>query len=145
LKNGIPLQNWLLSTGGKYALDDFGKGLSNFDRLSQLEVDLVKFDHTLIKDILGNTRQRAAIRHVTALCDELDIGVIAEGVETVEQESALLELGVFAHQGFLRGKPMKKSEFFTLLRSETQVAKPPEGSDGQNLGGNHKATVQRSL
>jgi len=123
-ENGIPLQDWLLSTGGKYALDDFGKGLSNIDRLSQLTIDSVKLDHSLIKDVADNSRQRAAIRHVTALCEELDIGVIAEGVETVEQESTLLELGVFAHQGFLRGEPIKKSEFFSLLRSETQVAKP---------------------
>ena len=141
LKNGIPLQDWLLSNGGKYALDDFGKGLSNIDRLSQLTIDLVKFDHSVIKDVADNRRQRAAIRHVTALCEELDIRFIAEGVETVEQESALLELGVFAHQGFLRGEPMKKSEFFTLLRNETQIAKPQDGTDGQNLGGNRKATV----
>ncbi len=145
LKNGIPLQDWLLSTGGKYALDDFGKGLSNFDRLSQFAIDLVKFDHTLIKDITGNMRQRAAIRHITALCGELEIGVIAEGVETVDQESILLDLGVFAHQGFLRGKPMEKSEFLTLLRSEPQIAKPQEGTDGQHASGNRKVVVERSL
>ena len=141
LKNGIPHEDWVLSVGGKYALDDFGKGLSNFDRLTQLKIQLVKFDCSLIQDLENSARQRAAIKHITALCDELDIAFIAEGVETVEQESALLELGVFSHQGFLRGKPMKKSEFFTLLRSETQVAKPQEGTDGHNLGGNRKATV----
>ena len=140
-ENGIPHQDRVLSAGGKYALDDFGKGLSNFDRLTQLKIQLVKFDSNLIQGLENSSHQRAAIRHITALCEELGIGFIAEGVETVEQESALLELGVFAHQGFLRGKPMKKSEFFTLLRSETQIAKPQDGTDGQNLGGNRKATV----
>tara|TARA_Y100000385_G_C13085142_1_gene636044 strand:- start:277 stop:2322 length:2046 start_codon:yes stop_codon:yes gene_type:complete len=134
LKNGIPLQDWLLSAGGKYALDDFGKGLSNLDRLSQLTIDLVKFDQSLIKDITDNKRRRAAIRHVTALCEELDIRFIAEGVETVEQESTLLELGVFAHQGFLRGEPIKKSAFLNLLRSNTQLARPTNGIDDQNFG-----------
>lgn len=135
-KNGIPHQDSLLSAGGKYALDDFGKGFSNLDRLSQLEIDLVKFDISLIKDITDNTRQRAAIKHVTALCEELDIGFIAEGVETVQQESTLLELGVFAHQGFLRGEPIKKSAFLNLLRSNTQLAKPTGGMDEQNFGDN---------
>jgi EAL domain-containing protein (putative c-di-GMP-specific phosphodiesterase class I) len=131
--------------GGKYALDDFGKGLSNVDRLTQLKVNIVKFDASLIQELHENWRQRTAIRHVTALCDELDIVVIAEGVETVEQESTLLDLGVFAHQGFLRGKPMEKSEFFTLLRREPQIAKPQEGTDGQHSGGNRNVVVERSL
>ena len=142
---GIPHQDLVLSMGGKYALDDFGKGLSNVDRLTQLKVNIVKFDASLIQELHENWRQRAAIRHVTALCDELDIVVIAEGVETVEQESTLLDLGVFAHQGFLRGKPMEKSEFFTLLRREPQIAKPQEGTDGQHSGGNRNVVVERSL
>lgn len=100
-ENGIPHEEWVLSAGGKYALDDFGKGLSNVDRLTQLKVQLVKFDPSLIQGVENSSRQRAAIRHITALCEKLDIGFIAEGVETVEQESALLELGVFNQQGFL--------------------------------------------
>ena len=143
-ENGIPHQDWVLSRGGKYALDDFGKGLSNFDRLTQLKIDMVKFDSSLIQGIQNSSRQRAAIRHVTALCEELNISFIAEGVETIEQESALLELGVFAHQGFLRGKPMKKSEFFALLRSNVRIARPRISTDSQNLGEIGEATFELS-
>mgnify|MGYP001160203566 FL=1 len=119
-RNGIPHEDRVLSAGGKYALYDFRKGLSNFDRLTQLKIQLVKFDSNLIQGLENSSRQRAAIRHITALCEELGIGFIAEGVETVEQESALLELGVFAHQGFLRGRPMSPGAFLTKLRQQSE-------------------------
>lgn len=141
----LPHEDYVISAGGKFALDDFGKGLSNFDRLIQLKIDLVKFDCSLIQTVQHNPCQQVAIKHITALCKELGVDFIAEGVETVEQESTLLDLGVFAHQGFLRGKPMEKSEFFTLLRREPQIAKPQEGTDGQHSGGNRKVVVERSL
>lgn len=119
-ENGIPHEDWVLSVGGKYALDDFGKGLSNFDRLTQLNVELVKFDASLIQDLENNLHKRTAIKHITALCEELGIAFIAEGVETVEQESALLELGVFNHQGFLRGRPMSTGVFLTKLQQQSE-------------------------
>ena len=65
--SGIPHQDLVLSIGGKYALDDFGKGLSNFDRLTQFKIDMVKFDSSLDPRIFTIIRvSRAAIKHITS-------------------------------------------------------------------------------
>ncbi|HSG03951.1 MAG TPA: EAL domain-containing protein [Marinobacterium sp.] len=90
----------LREAGFKIAMDDFGKEGSNFNRLSEYPIDIVKIDKFFIRDIETNKRNQSLIRALVTLAIELDFDLIAEGVEEVQQADMLLRLGVRYHQGY---------------------------------------------
>ena len=93
------------------ALDDFGIALNNLDRLRCWQIDCIKFDRRFIQGLENNTKMRHIVRHMRQLAEDLEVMVIAEGIETAEEENALIDLGVRYHQGFFRGTPMPLLEF----------------------------------
>ena len=101
--------------GVKLALDDFGTGLSNLDRLVSYPVQIVKLDRSVCLKVAKSKRARSVIRHTREICDELNIALIAEGIETQEQSDALVDLGVTLHQGFFHFEPMPKDELLEIL------------------------------
>ena len=105
--------------GVKLALDDFGTGLSNLDRLVSYPVQIVKLDRSVCLKVATSKRARTVIRHTREICDELNIALIAEGIETQEQNDALLDLGVTLHQGFFHFEPMPKDALLEVLRQQT--------------------------
>ena len=92
--------------GFKVALDDFGAGFSGLALLAELEVDTVKLDLQLIRDIHKRARAISIVRSTAELCHDLGVQVIAEGVETVEEYRLLRSLGITHMQGYLFAKPM---------------------------------------
>lgn len=101
--------------GVKLALDDFGTGQSNLDRLVSYPVQIVKLDRSICLKVAKSKRARSVIRHTREICDELNIALIAEGIETQEQSDALMDLGVTLHQGFFHFEPMPKDELLEVL------------------------------
>lgn len=101
--------------GVKLALDDFGTGLSNLDRLVSYPVQIVKLDRSVCLKVAKSKRARSVIRHTREICDELNIALIAEGIESQEQSDALVDLGVTLHQGFFHFEPMPKDELLEVL------------------------------
>ena len=93
------------------ALDDFGALESNLFRLLELDIDYLKVDKAMITAIDHDLRSRAILRGVASLCEELDIKVIAEGVEQQAQAEALSELGVSLQQGFYHGYPQPAEKY----------------------------------
>ena len=93
------------------ALDDFGALESNLFRLLELDIDYLKVDKAMITAIDHDLRSRAILRAVASLCKELDIKVIAEGVEQQAQAEALSELGVSLQQGFYHGYPQPVEKY----------------------------------
>jgi len=87
------------------ATDDAGTGFESFERLSAFQPDVVKIDMSLVRDIHQKPAQLDMVGSFVATCNELDIRVIAEGVETVEEFRALRGLGVTLFQGFLFAMP----------------------------------------
>ncbi len=87
------------------AIDDFGAGYAGFELLSAFQPDVVKIDMSLVRDIDAKPVQLTIVKGFVATCDELDIRVIAEGVETLEELTALRGLGVVLFQGYLFAKP----------------------------------------
>lgn len=87
------------------ALDDFGEGYSSLNLLSEISPDIVKLDLKLIRSIDRDRIRHAIVRSVATLCSELSIEVIAEGVETREESTSLIELGIVLQQGYLFAKP----------------------------------------
>jgi diguanylate cyclase (GGDEF)-like protein len=95
----------LREIGVRVALDDFGSGFNALAQLHALPVDIVKLDSTLTDVDVAPERARALCRSVLAICAELKIAVVAEGIETVARADALAGLGCPLGQGYLFGPP----------------------------------------
>lgn len=91
------------------ALDDFGAGFSGLNMLAELDVNILKLDMYLVRDIDKNKRKHAIVRGVIAACQELGIKIIAEGVETRNELDALRALGIDLFQGFFFARPAYES------------------------------------
>jgi EAL domain-containing protein (putative c-di-GMP-specific phosphodiesterase class I) len=92
--------------GVRIAMDDFGTGHSSLSSLSSLPVDRLKLDRSLVHRMTLDRKGAAIMRLVVSLGAELDMEVIAEGVETEEQLQMLTDLGCPQAQGYLLGRPM---------------------------------------
>ena len=104
------------------AFDDFGAGFSGLNLLADFQPDFVKLDMGLVRGVDHDKPRRAAIRHVAALCRDLDIKLIAEGVETADELKALRDLGIDLFQAFYFAKP--RFEGLTLV---DELLNPPTG------------------
>ncbi len=91
--------------GVKIAIDDFGAGYSNFERLLDYQPDILKIDGCLIRDILTNNYSLSVVKTIIAFAKEQNIKIIAEYVENEEIYCLLNSLGVDYSQGYYFGKP----------------------------------------
>lgn len=91
--------------GFQVALDDLGGGYSALSMLPELSPDYVKIDRSLITNIHANETQAVICKRIMELCHDLDIKVVAEGIEKAAEEAVLLELKVDFLQGYYYGKP----------------------------------------
>lgn len=91
------------------ALDDFGSGYSSLRYLSNMPVDTVKFDISLIRSLMGETRQMTIVENLAHLIENAGYKMVAEGIETQEMLEKVVALGFSHGQGFLLGKPQRLS------------------------------------
>lgn len=90
------------------AIDDFGAGYAGLKLLADFQPDLVKIDMDLIRGVDTNRARQAIVRSIVALCLDLGIQVIAEGVETPAERDFLSDSGIFLMQGYLLERPVFK-------------------------------------
>lgn len=95
----------LRAIGFRIAIDDIGAGYSGLNSFTMLRPDLVKLDMVLVRDIDSDPVKRRLASLLVQLCDDLKIGVIGEGVETVKERQTLIDLGCGLLQGYLFGRP----------------------------------------
>ena len=93
--------------GCKIAIDDFGSGYSNFSQILELDVDYLKIDASLIKNITTDDSSKVIVQGIVDFSKRLNIKTIAEFVETKETMELLTKLGVDYAQGYYIGKPEK--------------------------------------
>jgi EAL domain-containing protein (putative c-di-GMP-specific phosphodiesterase class I) len=115
ITEAVPMQHFdlclrvvreLRQRGGVHlVVDDLGAGYSNLKSIADLEPRVVKLDRGLVAGIDTNRRQRCLVAGVVRLCADLGAEVVAEGVETMAEYEALLEVGAQLGQGFLFSKP----------------------------------------
>ncbi|GAB2175306.1 EAL domain-containing protein [Dongia sp. agr-C8] len=91
--------------GFKVALDDFATGYSGLARLAALRPDIVKLDRVMVQDVHQDRVRLAIVAAVAALCREIDVKLVLEGVETAEEVAALRSVGGRYMQGFYFAKP----------------------------------------
>lgn len=101
----------LRNLGCKFAMDDFGKGISSFSYLKNLEVDFVKLDGELVRDIAKNKTSFAMVEAINQVAHVMGIQTIAEHVETVATVNALKRISVDYAQGFVIDTPQEFPSF----------------------------------
>jgi len=102
----IDILHALAGMGIATAIDDFGTGFSSFSYLRDLPVDKIKIDRSFVDRVITNDKDAAVCKGVITLAREMDLKVIAEGVETKEQVEFLSKNGCRAFQGYYFARPM---------------------------------------
>lgn len=106
----------LANLGVRIALDDFGTGYSSLSMLKLLPLHRLKVDRAFIRDVVSNPSDQAIVRAIVAMSDALGLELIAEGVETAEQQQWLLSERVAEAQGWFFARAMPDAEFLQWLR-----------------------------
>lgn len=102
--------------GCDLSLDDFGTGFSSLERLCELPFNELKIDSSFTKHINQDAKYRIATSNIAALAKDLNISVVAEGIETIEQIESLIKLGYSVGQGNIYARPMNEFDFINFLK-----------------------------
>ena len=101
--------------GVELAVDDFGTGYSALNYLRNFPVSLLKIDRSFIRDMVENRGDARLVETIVAMAGGLNLGVVAEGVETSDQHLALRERGCTMVQGFFYSNPVDAGSIESLL------------------------------
>ncbi len=115
-ERAIKLLTSIKAMGVRLAIDDFGTGYSSLGQLKNFPIDTLKVDRSFIRDIATDSEDKAITQAIIAMGKTLSLTVVAEGVETIEQENFLREHACDQMQGFYFSKPVAADEFAALLR-----------------------------
>ena len=124
VSRAIKVLDAIQSRGIRLAIDDFGTGYSSMSLMKQFPIDTIKIDRSFVRDLPNDSEDRAIAQAIISMGKALGMTVIAEGVETVEQEAFLRDHACDEMQGFLFSKPLPAREMANLLRI-ARLASPP--------------------
>jgi PAS domain S-box-containing protein len=110
LDQATDLLERLAALGIGITIDDFGTGWASLTYLKQFPVHALKIDQSFVAGIDHNPQDAAIARSIISLGEELDMIVVAEGIETLAQQSALQTMGCSLGQGFLYGRPLPAAD-----------------------------------
>jgi len=105
----------LKQLGIRFSIDDFGTGYSSLSYLKLLPIDEIKIDRSFIIDVLTDLDDKNLVKTIINMAKNLDLEVVAEGVETKEQFNILSEFGCNIFQGYYFSKPVSKDKFENLI------------------------------
>ena len=112
----------LKKLGVKISIDDFGTEYSSFMNIKKLSIDKIKIDMAFIQGLNINKKDNVIVNSIIALSHDLDLSVIAEGVETKEQLDYLRYFNCDAVQGYYYYKPMPDTEIEGILKQEMSMS-----------------------
>jgi len=108
----------LRNIGCKISIDDFGTGYSSMSYIKRLALDTIKIDKSFITDLPHDSHDAEVSKAIIALSQSLGYQVVAEGIETIEQEIFLREYGCNIGQGFYFGRPMASEDFIRFMKEK---------------------------
>jgi diguanylate cyclase (GGDEF)-like protein/PAS domain S-box-containing protein len=108
--------------GARLAIDDFGVGYSSLTHLKRFPIDTLKVDRSFIHDLPQNPEDKAICQAIIAMGKSLNLTVVAEGVETLEQQTFLRDHACDEMQGFFFSKPIPSDQFAALLRERIRTS-----------------------
>lgn len=107
----LTLMKQFQELGAQVHLDDFGTGYSSLSQLARVPINAIKLDQSFIRDINKQPVSQSLVRAIVAVAKALDLQVIAEGIETLDEEKFVLKSGVDGRQGYYYAKPMPAEQF----------------------------------
>jgi EAL domain-containing protein (putative c-di-GMP-specific phosphodiesterase class I) len=113
----LAILNRMAELGVGISIDDFGTGYSSLLYLKQLPADELKIDRGFVTELAHGNDDEAIVSAIIALGKTLGLNIVAEGVETPEQQELLTRLGCNALQGFLLGSPVPADQLRRSLPS----------------------------
>lgn len=119
IDNSSAILNTLRSMGSRISIDDFGTGFSSLSYLKSFPINALKIDRSFINDITTSPDSAAITKAIIAMAKNLNLEVIAEGVETHEQVEFLRAQQCNTMQGYLFSVPVPANSCMELLRQET--------------------------
>ena len=108
----------LRKIGVNFSLDDFGTGYSSMNYLKKLPVNNLKIDKSFLDTVMEDTSDQKIVQTIISLARNLDLNVVAEGVENSDQEVFLKEANCDKAQGFLYSKPVPKDMAIQFLKKQ---------------------------
>jgi EAL domain-containing protein (putative c-di-GMP-specific phosphodiesterase class I) len=113
--NNVEILEQLKTLGIQLSLDDFGTAYSSLSQLGRLPLDVLKIDKSFIDNCVHNHSDHMIVRTIIQLGNNLDMKIVAEGVEYEAQRALLESEGCDTFQGYLFSKPVSATEFELLL------------------------------
>jgi EAL domain-containing protein (putative c-di-GMP-specific phosphodiesterase class I) len=118
----------LKTAGASVSIDDFGTGYSSLSYLTRFPLDNLKIDRAFVTNLPNEKDAVAIVRAIISMAQNLDLKIIAEGVETENQITFLHALGCQTGQGYLFSKPVSAQDFVKLLTRNRKVFLAAEGA-----------------
>ncbi|WP_165735411.1 EAL domain-containing protein [Pseudoalteromonas sp. C8] len=111
----LPILNQLREAGLSISLDDFGTGYSSLSMLRTLPIDELKIDKSFVDDILNDVRSLKMVQNIISIGKNLNLSILAEGIEIPEQEQSLIDCGCDLFQGYHYSKPLLKTDLYQYV------------------------------
>ncbi|MCM1543450.1 MAG: EAL domain-containing protein [Blautia sp.] len=111
----------LKGDGFRLLMDDFGSGYSSLNILLETPFDVIKLDKKFIENMMLSDKGKLILEQVVTMAQKLELGLLAEGVETADQVDTLRRIGCDLVQGYYYAKPMPAEDFFALLKEDRGI------------------------
>lgn len=121
IEQNIPKLAAVRELGATVAIDDFGTGYSSLSYIARLPISALKIDQSFVKSMTDSADSMSIVQTIISLAHSLKLNVIAEGVETAEQEKLLGLLRCDEAQGFLFSRPISADHTLELLQKQSKV------------------------
>jgi EAL domain-containing protein (putative c-di-GMP-specific phosphodiesterase class I) len=115
----------LYERGIRFSLDDFGTGYSNIDSLMDLPLDMIKLDKSMIDMATDFEQGKLVLASAVSMAKQINMKIVAEGVETVEQKEFLEQMKVDYLQGYYFSKPLPEEGFVKFVEEFNGIIAPP--------------------